>query len=84
MTFAALLKIDCEHRTRMFLFNKEAILGDEGGGGCSPVTAALKERAKLRYFSRLGASDKEIEPSVPTLLGKPQPLDSKKKGTAGK
>lgn len=48
------------------------------------MTAALKERAKLRYFSRLGASDKEIEPSVPTLLGEPQPLDSKKKGTAGK
>lgn len=48
----------------MFLFNKEAILGDGGAGGCSPVTAALKERAKLRYFSRLGASDKEIEPSV--------------------
>lgn len=64
MAFAALLKIDCEHRTRMFLFNKEAILGEGVWGGGSPVTAALKERAKLRYFSRLGASDKEIEPSV--------------------
>lgn len=60
----------------MFLFNKEAILGEWG--------AALKERAKLRYFSRLSAADKEIEPSVPTLFGEPQPLDNKKEGTAGK
>lgn len=68
----------------MFQFNKEAIFGGGRGRGASPVNAALKERAKLRYLNRLCACDKEIEPSIQTPLGEPQPLDGKKRDSRKK
>lgn len=68
----------------MFLLNTEAILGDGRGWKASPLNVALKERAKLRYWNRLCPSDKEIEPSIQTPLGEPQPLDSKKRGSRKK
>lgn len=49
--FETVLKIDYEHRARMFLFNKKAILGDGKGWRGSPLNAALKERAKLRLLT---------------------------------